>query len=248
MMMTDTMQSRTNFIKKEIFKKGNTKNLKPLLENISRASSAQMVYEGFEAISKEFEFSQIALALFNKKNSLETFSLFHTYPQEWEKRYNDLEYYLADPVYNALDNYFTPFQWHEKSFDGLTPKQHLIMSEAADFGVKSGMTIPLIPSDHYQGFATFLNQERIHSEVLYILALAANTCVERIIHLYDKKILDDLSSLEREILKLKHKKVSLHDICVELKLNKEEVLLFLNLLKEKLQKLNNYEALLMHLN
>lgn len=66
------------------------------------------------------------------------------YPIEWQQRYLDDDLATIDPIVKMASATLRAFDWAGKNSGQLPPKEvRHFFSEAADFGIKSGMTIPV---------------------------------------------------------------------------------------------------------
>ncbi len=165
------------------------KKIKSALERIDAVKYFEEdVFAVFKGICLDLNFEKFALAIFSgRKDITESFSIYNTYSKEWIQHYKEKQYHLCDPVFSSLRKVAVPFEWDTKSFDGLLPTQQTLMEESFDFGIKSGITIPLIPYATFHGFVTVLNQSSLHHDVLYTLSLVGNVCSNKIISLQDKR-------------------------------------------------------------
>lgn len=74
--------------------------------------------------------------------------LLDSWPSEWATRYFTRNYIFNDPAIRKLPE-GKAFRWSE--LDALTrhnPKAQLVMNEATEFGLRSGITIPLLPIEN----------------------------------------------------------------------------------------------------
>lgn len=155
----------------------------------------------FKNICFEFDIEKFALAVFSgQKNIVESFFINDTYPEEWMHRYKEKQYHLYDPVFSSLKKVAIPFEWNAQSFRNILPIQQILLDESQDFGIKSGVTIPLFPHPTFHGFLTVLNQQYLHPEVLFTLSLIANVCANKIMSMLENQALDCLTEREKEIL------------------------------------------------
>lgn len=67
--------------------------------------------------------------------------VFNGYPKEWWNRYSDAGYQRIDPVVRHSTKRAIPIIWDDKVFS--TPEAAKLWSEAKDFGLKSGVTLPV---------------------------------------------------------------------------------------------------------
>ncbi|TIT95578.1 MAG: LuxR family transcriptional regulator [Mesorhizobium sp.] len=66
------------------------------------------------------------------------------YPNEWQKRYRDMDYGKIDPVIKRTKHRQGALRWTDVYADAnTTENERRIFDEAATFGLRSGVTIPL---------------------------------------------------------------------------------------------------------
>jgi len=74
----------------------------------------------------------------------EVTTVISSYPKSWTRRYVEREYARLDPVVRRAAGAPTLFRWDGASPPGATTAaQRRFFEEAADFGVKSGITVPV---------------------------------------------------------------------------------------------------------
>lgn len=68
----------------------------------------------------------------------------HTYPAAWIHLYSEHKWFQIDPILRRADATLLPFFWDSNSFrTGLTPEGREILSQASEFGIAHGFTIPI---------------------------------------------------------------------------------------------------------
>ncbi|WP_245446060.1 autoinducer binding domain-containing protein [Mesorhizobium kowhaii] len=66
------------------------------------------------------------------------------YPNEWQKRYFDMGYYKIDPIIKKIRQRIGALQWKDVYDDANTTEdERRIFDEAAMFGLRAGVTVPL---------------------------------------------------------------------------------------------------------
>lgn len=65
------------------------------------------------------------------------------WPSEWFIRYDSEGHFLYDPCAARSRHTAEPFFWHQLPTGGLTPRGRLVMDEAAEFGMKDGICVPI---------------------------------------------------------------------------------------------------------
>ncbi|OFX13370.1 MAG: hypothetical protein A2516_09695 [Alphaproteobacteria bacterium RIFOXYD12_FULL_60_8] len=102
------------------------------------------------------------------------------FPKEWCLRYLEETYFCCDPVLQVSLKSFLPVEWADALADvELTDRQKTMMAEAASYGLKNGLTIPVHQagsSSAYFNLASDLGEAEyeLHLEryrhVLHVLA------------------------------------------------------------------------------
>ncbi|WP_292364648.1 LuxR family transcriptional regulator [Mesorhizobium sp.] len=98
------------------------------------------------------------------------------YPNEWQKRYRDMDYGKIDPVIKKTRHKLGALRWTDVYADAnTTENERRIFDEAATFGLRSGVTVPLHgPSGSFAtvSFAKRTDQE-VPSKIVMLLELTA---------------------------------------------------------------------------
>jgi LuxR family transcriptional regulator, transcriptional activator of the bioluminescence operon len=88
-----------------------------------------------------FTFSELSFLSISEKN--EHFNLLSNYPEKWLKYYKSRNYALHDPVYAAAHRIRCPATWKEMSAVYADKSGKVIMQEAAENSLVTGIGIPL---------------------------------------------------------------------------------------------------------
>lgn len=72
-----------------------------------------------------------------------THKILSNYPEVWQQRYLDEFYVSVDPVMLGARLKPDPFAWSNPTAGRLTKRQRKFFSEAAEFGIQSGISIPI---------------------------------------------------------------------------------------------------------
>ncbi|WP_192383992.1 LuxR family transcriptional regulator [Mesorhizobium silamurunense] len=98
------------------------------------------------------------------------------YPDEWQKRYFEMSYYRIDPIIKTSRKRVGAFRWSEVYNDASTTEtERRVFDEAATFGLRSGISVPLHGPDGnfaIMSFAQHRDRELQNRTVTY-LELAA---------------------------------------------------------------------------
>lgn len=84
-----------------------------------------------------------------------------TDPGAWEHRYLDRAYQRIDPVVARAFSTHPPFHWgSHDTLNGLSKKQLQIFDEAATFGLRCGLTVPITDGFGRMSAVTFASPEK----------------------------------------------------------------------------------------
>lgn len=188
-----------------------------------------------EKICYSFSIRYFSLAIFYGEKSIsESFFMHSTYAEKWQDHYIKNKYYLCDPAFTSLQKIAIPFEWEIKKFKDLTPQQSNFAKEAYNFGIRSGLTIPLFPQSNFHGFFTIFNQAPLHPDILYTFSLIANFCTSRIMEEKAGEFLSCLTKREREVLFEKAQALSVKDVSIKLKISHSTAAFHLTNIRKKL--------------
>ncbi|MGY5795259.1 LuxR family transcriptional regulator len=104
------------------------------------------------------------------------------YPNEWLKRYSEMEYGKIDPIINKSRKRERAFRWSELYNDASTTElERRIFDEAATFGLRSGISVPM--HGPYGSFAVIsfahpLEREFDNRTISYLQLAAAHFHLE----------------------------------------------------------------------
>lgn len=109
----------------------------------------QAILRLFESHIAECGFgSYIMTALPVPGVALESLFVANGYPDEWTEIYLREDFSAVDPVARHGASTVQPFEWWEARYDPeRDPAAHIVMTRAADFGLRAGYSIPL----HHDG-------------------------------------------------------------------------------------------------
>lgn len=131
------------------------------------------------------------------------------YPSSWVNHYFTQAYFKVDPVMDYCARHIVPIQWHNMVIEP-TSMSAKMMNEAAEFGLKVGITMPIHGSNGELGILSFtLNRtvtagyEVTQYALPYIQLLAAylHEAVRRVSGLNEDAGKLQLSSREQECLR-----------------------------------------------
>lgn len=120
---------------------------------------------------------------------IESVVMSSTYPAEWLQRYQDRNYVAVDPVVRHCWSESQPVEWDKITYsDGkLGEQEKLVMSEAREFGLRFGISVPVHGAGAESCILSLVTTEqrngiRQHDEAgLHILVHAMHEATKRII-------------------------------------------------------------------
>jgi LuxR family quorum sensing-dependent transcriptional regulator len=69
--------------------------------------------------------------------------LVNSWPQEWYARYNQSGHFRHDPCADRSRNTGSSFFWSDLDRQSMSPAAKIVMDEAADFGLREGICVPV---------------------------------------------------------------------------------------------------------
>lgn len=164
-----------------------------------------------------------------------------TYPDEWVGHYVANDYHSIDPVVQEARLSRLPFAWRFLSHRPLTAAQRRLFDEAAEFGIRDGLTLPFHGKDGsfallslaFDGPAQMQKVMGARPK-LRLLAVYYHTAVERLLAGPGAADADGLSEREREALSWTARGRTPWDIAAALHLPQDRVAALLRSARERL--------------
>ncbi|WP_368188802.1 LuxR family transcriptional regulator [Aeromonas sp. R7-3] len=127
--------------------------------------------------------------------------IFNSCPSEWIDRYNRLNLIAIDPVVAAAQRQLTPIRW-----DALRASDEamMVMSDAAAFGLRAGVSYPLHGPDGERGVLSFITEAPrpgLYIERAAELAMVVPFVLEAVLRLCRPTSQRALSGAEAECLR-----------------------------------------------
>jgi LuxR family transcriptional regulator, activator of conjugal transfer of Ti plasmids len=110
-----------------------------LNEQISLAVDETSVRTTLQKLTLEAGFSTYAYFCVRA----DTPAVISNYPEEWQRRYLKRRYESIDPVILKARSTFEAFAWSNNSTSMMSKERRGFHGEAAEFGIRSGITIPI---------------------------------------------------------------------------------------------------------
>jgi len=115
------------------------------ISEIDAASSSERALEIFDGILQRFGLHSFLITGLPVPHDSEWHrAILHDgWPREWFTRYESEGHFPHDPCAARSRLSAEPFLWHQLPSGGLTPRARLVMDEAAEFGMKDGICVPI---------------------------------------------------------------------------------------------------------
>ncbi len=117
------------------------------IELINSAKTPKEAFSYFCSILAQSGYDRISYSLVTDHPSLDLpkqHGLVTSYPEDWMKYYNEHDYMNVDPVVSKVLTTKTPFFWTDLINDpDLRPESRLLMKEAEESGLNSGIAFSL---------------------------------------------------------------------------------------------------------
>lgn len=128
------------------------------IRDVDRAESPAEVCATLLRASKSYGVEHILAGTIHPptaiQNQLEANAILIEWPAEWLERYLSKGYLFVDPTVRRLMSDSRPFLWSELDPGWQDdPAANQLMNEASDFGLKRGITVPLVTLDGMAGFS-----------------------------------------------------------------------------------------------
>ncbi|MFL6690060.1 MAG: autoinducer binding domain-containing protein [Alphaproteobacteria bacterium] len=122
-----------------------TPNALEFIERLDGLSSRDAVWSAFMGFFRQFGFIYGGVAnIPGPQQRIEETTLCLSWPMEWRDRYFARNYITDDPVNLHLTRTDQPFTWTEMlSLPDYTKRQRRIVDEASEFGLVTGLIVPL---------------------------------------------------------------------------------------------------------
>ncbi len=180
------------------------------LLRLSTAKTLQEITQLCQFYSRQLGFDSFIYALrIPSQFSESRVIVINGYPNAWLERYWEQNYSLSDPVVAYCSQHTVPIQWHELITDK-TSISAQVMNEAADFGLKTGISMPIHSPQGEMGILSFtLNNHGVshrgtaQQALPYVQLLAGHLheAVRRVLALVDPDSREALTTREQECLR-----------------------------------------------
>ena len=168
------------------------------IDRLSEAPNGDALGKAMQTFADELGFSKFTYLGFRRPGpQLPVYVT--TYPMEWVYHYAGRRYQEIDPVVLQARQSMLPFIWNDRSAGAQASReQRYFFGEAAEFGIRSGLTVPIHDSQAGLATVTFVSgerpsrlqqQARQHQNALHLAAIY--------FHAHARRKLDDPLELDR---------------------------------------------------
>jgi len=140
---------------------------------INQATSLEELTLIFERILTQYGFDLFAIQYTTPelKKLNESPHYLTNFPKEWVQRYYDEKYYTIDPVISLGSQKRSPYFWDKLWEEASMPKhQCVFFNEAEEYGVASGVGLPILQVDSDPGIVSFVSSVCGPDEIAKIMA------------------------------------------------------------------------------
>ncbi|MER8371037.1 LuxR family transcriptional regulator [Mesorhizobium sp. M1378] len=158
------------------------------LEQTSGIAHFKQLFELLSAFALNFDCPWIAYGSLTPERKLSTpirrgRAVMLNYPDEWQKRYLEMGYDRIDPIIKTSRKRSGAFRWSEVYKDASTTEdERRVFDEAATFGLRSGISVPLHGPNGRFAFVSFAQRwdGELQNRAMTYLQLAATHFHRRI--------------------------------------------------------------------
>ena len=146
------------------------------IEDCKNVTSLKQLAELFNVLSKKIGCTHfVCLSHVNVFNPPDDAVILSNYPADWVQYHSEQQYHRIDPVMHTCRSQLTPFKWSNETWRYfLNLKQIDILSEAAEFQLIDGYTIPIHPHTGYPAsLSVVFEAGQVDQEALNALHLVA---------------------------------------------------------------------------
>lgn len=175
------------------------------IERVQNADSRDVILHELDAYFSGFGFDTFIVSHLPQPGSPEKpFVLLSGWCDEWSDRYFGHNYVRIDPVARNCYRTSNPFMWSQAVYDRVNDRlAHKVMTEAADFGMKEGMCVPIATVDGLTGCVSMAGESpelpENASYMVHLLAIYAHGRL-RYLDRESRPSFTRLSAREKEVL------------------------------------------------
>lgn len=126
------------------------------IEMIDRAADVEAVAKIISNAGNHFGLGKVIMSGVPEPNrKLDPYLILTTWPEGWYRRYDEHNYLHSDPVIVKLRSSTMPVAWHEAEYDASNKAAHAVMTEATEFKLRNGLSVPIFTLSGDQAAVSF---------------------------------------------------------------------------------------------
>ncbi|TAN18388.1 MAG: LuxR family transcriptional regulator [Rhizobiaceae bacterium] len=217
-------------------------------ERIQKAGTIDETVTSFSACIQAFGYRACLITRLPGPNTghWQTHILANRWPNEWFERYSSAGHYRHDPCVARCRQTVDPFLWRDIDVVALNGPAEVVMGEAAEFGLRQGICIPLhaplLPPITVTAAGDVVDTSPIAQQSMHVLARSALSAIMRIVGRPALEPESGLSRRETEILQWTATGKTAWEISMILSISQHTVLTHLKNTKQKLAAANVVHA------
>lgn len=151
------------------------------------ADNEEAILKGLTVSASFFGIEMFAISGIPKANErIDPYFIGHQWPVGWFERYLSQNYVHADPVIRRSLRTDDMFLWSETVCNDDMPSQSkLVMDEAAEYGMRDGLSVPIHAAEGMQGIVSFAGRKielpLEHRNALHVIAIYAHNYLRNLI-------------------------------------------------------------------
>ncbi|WP_349956579.1 LuxR family transcriptional regulator [Rhizobium sp. ZPR3] len=147
------------------------KRLLELIDSVAASKTRVVLENSFRQFSSSLGIDLFAFTVVAPPYRLDGVS---SYPKPWVTRYLAKNYICFDPVVKIARLAQAPFEWSFESLSSTSQEEAQIMREAAEFGIRAGVSVPVkLPYDAFGMLTLAADSATFHLDLEPYLGLLA---------------------------------------------------------------------------
>lgn len=133
------------------------------IERLERARTPGAISDELFRVIPDFGFHCFCISgMPDPGESMGDYVLLNGWPEGWLERYVENSYVHVDPVIRLLKSTTVPFCWADAPYDrDGEPEAHRVMTEAVEFRMRAGLTVPIFSVSGFQAGVTFGAEHKV---------------------------------------------------------------------------------------
>ena len=168
-----------------------------LIDSLSKAKTVEELHATCSRLCAQFGFDCFNYGMRFPASFVKSYYVFICgYPNEWWSRYKSKNYMLIDPVVVHSATHITPICWDHLQPQELNHKRaNLVMDEAREFGLRSGVSFPVHSSRGDESLFSFSSEREYRharSDIQHVMPYAQHFSTylhEAVCRIFEQRVL-----------------------------------------------------------